>query len=119
MFILSEPIICFDVDDTLVMFTVKGDVENHPDAIDFPCPRGGTLKLVPHKKHIEYLKKAKADGFKVVVWSWAGAEWAKNVIDTLQLNDHVDMIMAKPEGYVDDMDVSVWMPERTYIQNED
>jgi predicted phosphatase len=114
MMLLKEPIIMFDVDDTLVLWGKEGGISNDPNAVDFEC-MGTIYKLVPHEKHIEYLKKCKHDGFKVVVWSYGGMDWAYEVVTTLNLTKYVDLIMSKPEEYVDDMDCKIFMHKRTYL----
>ena len=86
MYKMKEPIVCCDVDDTLILFAVEGGVDNHPDAIEMSCGPLSTVKVVPHKRHIEYLKNLHANGFHIIVWSAAGMEWAAEAVEKLGLN---------------------------------
>ena len=99
----SEHIITFDCDDTLIMwdedFTIykKGDVE-------IECPHDGHVTYHrPHKRHIGFLKKQKAKGYTVVVWSAGGTAWAEAVVKALNIQEYVDIVMSKPIKWVDDL----------------
>lgn len=100
--LFGEPTVYYDCDDTLVMWdrdysfssTVKGTV--HLELY------GNNYYLKPHKKHIALLKQHKSEGFKIVVWSAGGAPWAREIVSKLELTDQVDIILSKPEFYVDD-----------------
>lgn len=95
----------FDVDNTLVM---HGDEANEK-VVKFVDPYTGFIhKLVPNKSHIGMLKRCKGRGRGIVVWSHAGVGWAKSVVDTLGLQDYVDLIITKPEVYCDDVDIERW-----------
>lgn len=106
----------FDVDDTLVLWGMP----QHPDAIELK--NGDYVEsLVPHKKHIELIKQAKFRGHAVVVWSQGGEDWALAVVKALKLEEYVDVVMAKPMWYVDDLPVGAWLGEssRVYYKLED
>ena len=104
---LGTPTIFFDCDDTLVIWDKHGK-SNDFEAIKFTC-YGKEYKLIPHKPHIEALKKHKNDGYKIVVWSAGGEEWAAEVVKVLDLGDHVDCTLSKPEFYYDDKRVFEFM----------
>ena len=112
---IGTPTIYFDTDDTLVCW----EMHNNPNAIPFIC-YGKEYKLVPHTEHIKMLKKFKADGFQIVVWSAGGREWVEEVVNKLFLNDYVDVMLSKPSFYVDDVEVRHFMhkTKRLYIPYE-
>lgn len=95
---------CFDVDDTLVIWGRGQD----PKAIAMNN-WGFTERLVPHEGHIAQLKRHKFRGGFVIVWSQAGHDWALEVIKRLQLEPWVDLVMAKPTWYIDDLKADAWM----------
>lgn len=103
----------YDVDDTLVMHELHND-----KSIGIPDPYipGMTNFLTPNEKHITLLKKHKARGFTVVVWSQQGFEWAEAVVKALKLEEYVDAVFTKPSVYVDDLDVNAWFGQRVYLK---
>jgi phosphoserine phosphatase len=110
----NDNVVCFDVDDTLVMWNVPRDAEDLVVVDNF-----GTLEtLVPNRKHIELMRQFKARGFTVVVWTQGGASWAKNVIDALKISDMVDLVMRKPTWVVDDLSPTAWL-SRIYMEEKD
>lgn len=104
MIIGNEATICFDVDDTLIMWDDKSygapdDVKRMP-IVD---PNDGmTTNHEIHLRHVQFLKKQAAKGFTVIVWSASGAAWAGAVVKALGLEKHVTACIAKPIKYVDD-----------------
>ena len=99
----SEQIICFDVDDTLILWD-----ENHNQPFDgcisIKCPHSESMSFHrPHKRHIEFLKRQHAKGYSVVVWSSGGTAWAKDIVESLGLEKYVDIVMSKPIKWVDDL----------------
>jgi len=115
-FLDNETPIPYDVDDTLIIWDDechKGPQEGRTEII---CPYDGAITHhLLHKRHISLLKKHKSRGKGIVVWSAAGAAWANVVVQTLDLEEYVDVIMCKPGTYVDDLDVSEWMGNRVYL----
>lgn len=107
---MGDPTIFFDVDDTLVLW----DMEDDPDAIEFRC-YGQTHRLVPHKKHIEILKRHKEDGYKIIVWSAGGEAWARTIVDTLDLGDYVDYTISKPDWFYDDSPPRYFMHKHRWL----
>lgn len=114
-FFESEMNVFYDCDDTLVMW--------HDEPCDIiikdPYEEGISHNLKKHKKHIKLLKTHKAQGYGVVVWSAGGAKWAQSVVDALELNDHVDIIMAKPVKFIDDLTANEIMGTRVYLKDEE
>lgn len=99
----SEHSIFFDIDDTIIMWS---DTFRLPfdGAVKIVCPHDGQVSYHrPHKRHIEFLKKQKAKGMTVVVWSAGGVGWAAEVVRTLGLEEYVDIVVSKPDKYVDDL----------------
>jgi len=114
----GKRIIYYDVDDTLVMWDKASD----PKAIEIEAPNrvfGGqvTYKLLPHARHISHLKANSRTGNIVVVWSAGGNKWAEAVIKKLELEPFVDVVLTKPDEYVDDLDCYDFMGARTYKFN--
>lgn len=100
----SEMTIYFDVDDTLIFWddgTFQGPAS---DRIEIVCPHDGfTTHHRVHKRHVEFLKRQKAKGYAVIVWSAGGTKWAAEVVKTLGLENYVDFCVAKPLKWVDDL----------------
>lgn len=130
----NEVIVCFDVDDTLVLWG-KGPGSAYYDSyekykngltyspnplIEFINPYDSSLNyLKPHIRHIELLKQYKGRGFYVRVWSAGGWEWAESVVKTLGLEDYVDSVETKPSKYVDDLQAAEVLGVRVYIKDEE
>ena len=91
----------FDVDDTLILYEWSADRDS--EVIDISIE--GSLmqaRVVPHKYHTNQLKLHKTWGNGVVVWSRSGHDWAKTVVEKLNLTQYVDLVIAKPMYYYDD-----------------
>jgi FMN phosphatase YigB (HAD superfamily) len=108
----NEAIICFDIDETLLM-PEKGDGTDV-----FVKYNGRVEKRNPHRKHIQFLKDNYFRGFTIYLWSGNGAEWCAAASDALGLDEYVDHVMAKPIKIVDDLDPSEWLPKRIYLENK-
>jgi len=113
----NENVVCYDVDDTLVLWFSGCAPE---DKIKIVCPYGGSVThLKPHKRHIDLLKKHHGRGAYVVVWSAAGAQWARAVIEALGLEPFVDEVITKPNKYVDDLTANEILGTRIYLTDKD
>ncbi len=109
----QESTIFFDVDDTLVMW---GKAKKHEKVVHITCPYGSQQEtLRPHKGHIKVLKDRSKRGSFIIVWSAGGYQWANAVVKALGLEDYVNLIMSKPQMYVDDKKAKDIMGERLYI----
>lgn len=64
---------------------------------------GGTVWLKPHTAHLNLLRKYKAQGYTIIVWSAAGYRWARSATKALGIEDIVDFRMSKPLKYIDDL----------------
>jgi hypothetical protein len=98
-------IVCFDVDDTLVMWECPTTY-----ASSIAIENAGFVENVyPHDKHIKHLKNFKFRGQYVIVWSQGGVQWATAVVKALNLEEYVDLICTKPKWFYDDLQPSAWV----------
>ncbi len=121
-----------DVDDTLVFWNATPE-ELADRGVEITCP--GSLiyieeddtqsfapewkaLLLPHRKHIEQLRKHKMRGHKVIVWSAGGGDWAAAAVKALGLEDIVDLCLPKPDWYYDDLTPEEFMGKRYYMKDE-
>lgn len=103
----SDMVANIDVDDTLILWDdlcfngLPANVKNRTKVV---CPYDGTATWHKvHKRHVMFLKKLKARGYTIVVWSAAGTQWAEAVVKALELEDWVDWVQAKPQKVIDDL----------------
>ena len=103
MFYLDQSrLACFDCDDTLVNWDISKYPHTEDELVQVPDDQYH-WKVLPHHKNIELLKRLKAQGYGIVVWSAAGNDWARTVIQMLGIEQFVDICMSKPELAVDDL----------------
>lgn len=98
----KERVVYCDVDDTLILWDPKVYEHDPKDLIIF-TDEYGQWELLPHKANIDFLINLKRQGYGVVVWSAAGANWAEKVVNKLGLQEIPDMIISKPELAMDDL----------------
>jgi len=111
----DKPTLYVDVDDTLVMWNSFDMPESKQgDFLNIPCGNE-TVTVYPHRAHIDLLKQFKARGHNVVVWSQGGSDWAETIVNTLGLQDLVDVILTKPNWFVDDIPATVFLPDSNRI----
>lgn len=84
----------FDCDDTLIMWKTLD--------MNLPIVSIGGRDFQVHTKHVQKIKDYHLMGFKVFVWSTSGYEWAKTVVEALNLEEYVDFVMCKPHRIFDD-----------------
>lgn len=97
----AEKIWEFDVDDTLVLW----DLSKYPEVPKIEVLSEKTdryVLLVPHTKNIKLLQKLSMVGWYIRVHSGSGSEWARKVVEKLNLTRYVDEVCAKPLGRTDD-----------------
>ena len=99
---IKKPV-CFDVDDTLVMWN---SVRPNIKIVD-ETGYEGYYKV--NQENVEAIKFRHEEGDTVIVWSHGGIEWAKKVVLALGLSKYVDVVADKPYIYYDDLDASKWM----------
>jgi FMN phosphatase YigB (HAD superfamily) len=109
--IQSDRTVMVDCDDTLVLW----DKSEFPmeEFIEIEC-YGTSAVVVPHRKNLNTLLKFHKLGYRIVVWSASGWEWAENVVKALKLEDIVDTCMSKPRYYFDDLPCQEWMGPRIW-----
>lgn len=96
----SDMTIYFDVDETLVLW--EWSEEQRVKTI---CIKNGDCeeRVLPHTAHINKLFQHKVRGHKIIVWSQGGYEWAKHVVNALELQNVVDLVICKPQCFYDDL----------------
>lgn len=115
MVLESDNLVYFDCDDTLVLWKTDEDPNDPIIEVKDPYIEGTTVKLVPHIRNINLLKRNHGQGRAVVVWSAGGVQWAKNIVYSLGLKNYVSLIICKPSIYVDDLDIKDWGLNRVYL----
>jgi len=98
----KERVVYLDCDDSAILWSP----ENYPheeSELVYHEDQYGKWAFLPHKKNVEFVKNLKRQGYGVVVWSAAGADWAEKVVKMLKLEGYVDVILSKPELAVDDL----------------
>lgn len=115
----NDLIVVCDVDDTLVMWNNVKWWEPGPGLVEFCDPTdNGIVWLKPHTAHINLLKKYKAQGYTIIVWSAGGWRWAESVVKTLGLDHIVDVRQSKPLKFMDDLPANHVLGNRVYIPLE-
>jgi phosphoserine phosphatase len=102
----STKAIFIDVDNTLVF-----SLREYPHEVTHEVVKIGGRKFWVHAPHIEMMKDFKARGHSLIVWSAGGADWAASVIVALHLDTLVDLVISKPDWYIDDKKASEFMDE--------
>jgi phosphoserine phosphatase len=103
---VSSKIIYVDVDNTL-LFSLR----EYPHEVTHEVVKINGRKFWVHAPHIEMIKDFKARGHSIVVWSAGGAEWAQAAVLALNLESLVDVVLSKPDWYIDDKKASEFMDE--------
>jgi len=115
----NDHVVCFDVDSTLIEWIwdqfEKSELYDQGNLIDIRMNNYAT-SVKPHKVHIELLKRYKAKGKFVIVWTQSGYAWGEAVVKALGIEEYVDVILTKPEKYIDDLKADEWME---HIYKED
>lgn len=109
----NSHVVCFDVDDTLIHWPWPGDNMPEGSTLITVGLNSYTTQVLANNTHIELLKRYKAKGKFIIVWSKSGHKWAEAVVKALGLIDRVNLVLSKPEKYVDDLDANQWM-EHTF-----
>jgi hypothetical protein len=79
-------------------------------------PEANCSELVmPHERHIQLIRQFKARGHTIVVWSQGGWSWAESVVKTLGIENLVDIVMDKPNWYIDDLPAEAFMRLPIYL----
>ena len=126
----GNTIVFIDVDDTLIMWSPTQE-ELDQRGIEITCPASMVViddeikpshtwkaVVVPHRKHIEHLKRHKMRGHTVVVWSAGGFDWALAAVQALHLEEFVDIVISKPTWMIDDKKPEQFMPKPHWGKDE-
>lgn len=103
--IKDRNVIVSDVDDTLILWDEKSRdlTADLKGRIVIVCPYDGKpYSFIVHQRHVDFLKREKAKGSFVIVWSRSEGAWAETVVKALGLENHVDISMSKPNKCLDD-----------------
>jgi hypothetical protein len=110
----SEQIRPFDVDGCLI--TEPSGHAEHAYAVEIIDPvTKRPLRFKVNKAMVRLIKEEHQRGGYVIVWSRSGWEWARNVVQALDLVPCVDQVMSKPIVYFDNEPVKNWMKDRVFI----
>jgi predicted HAD superfamily phosphohydrolase YqeG len=95
-----------DVDDTLIFWTGTDTAVN----TKFVKINGETFRC--NLPLVEKLHILKAAGYKIIVWSQGGGDWARDVSEAIGITDLIEACLAKPMFYYDDLPVDKWIGKR-------
>jgi hypothetical protein len=90
-----------DVDDTLIMWSIPSGYTGPLVETNY---NGFKDVGIPNLHAVNHLKKMKARGYSVVVWSAGGSEWAEAAVKALGIEEYVDTISPKFDFHLDDVD---------------
>ena len=111
----NELITFFDVDSTIIFDTNEATI----DTVTYLDVTGRAFLAKPHKVHIDQMRKHKARGYTVIVWSGNGYQHAENVVKALGLENYVDYCMSKAVKYWDDLeDANQILTSRVYLEDK-
>lgn len=100
----KEIVVLVDTDNTIAKWSKKHNIPGE-GRIEFICPYSKEkIYLKPHLVHLRLIKQYKSRGYGVIVASKAGYAWSKEVVEKLGIEEYVDLIMTKPDKWVDDSD---------------
>ena len=114
--IKNDNVAYFDVDETLLIYDFPQEKMN--EAIQVSIEGGPSVYVVPHRVHVEQVRRHKAWGNGVVVWSRSGWQWAKAAVIALGLDKYVDAVAAKPFYYYDDKKCCEILGEHRYKEDK-
>lgn len=103
--ISGNKFVYFDVDDTLIDWNKR----NTEKSLCFQDSSGGIWQMEPKWEIVKRLKAHKKNGDTIVVWSQGGWDWAMEVVETLGIEQHVDVVLSKPHEYYDDIHCNEFM----------
>lgn len=103
-----------DVDDTLVLWNKSDYPDDEQIEVNLTGKPGHQTFLIPHQKNINMFIKFAKMGYDMIVWSKTGYDWAKLIVEALELQPYVSAIASKPNFYFDDREASDWIGERVY-----
>lgn len=108
----NERTIFSDVDGTLIVHGPKKGAMT-VDVYDPEAKKFVTMGI--NRSMVKLVREEKARGAFIVAWSRGGYQWAKSVINALNLENHVDLVMTKPVAYFDDLPAQEWLETRIFL----
>lgn len=109
----NEQVFGFDID--LTMISKRRKLPEHGDIyVENPYTKE-TVYFKPHYAHMDLLKEMHGRGRYIIIWTASGTQWAKAIVEALELTQFVHIIMTKPIGYIDDLPVEQWLNNRIYL----
>lgn len=122
MIVGNDQTVCFDVDDTLIIWddlSYKEQIETQSRVVITDPYDGLKTSHVVHQRHINFLMRMKSRGYTVVVWSSSGAAWAAAAVKALGIESSVDICISKPSKIVDDLkNTNEIIPEPMFLNIE-
>jgi hypothetical protein len=112
MKIIKKETIMVDVDSTLVMWP-KLYHEERSGSIKANY-YGTPIYVNPHTYHIDLVKAYYSRGFRIIVHSANGWEWALEIVKKLELENYIHEVSTKFVKYIDDKPADEWT-KRIYI----
>jgi hypothetical protein len=124
-------VVYFDVDDTLVYSSPTAkQLQDHGIQVEAPLANyiddsgkfvesSGTNKrmIVPHRAHIDQLKKHAMRHHTIVVWSAGGEKWAAAAVKAMGLEQYVSLCICKPQWCYDDKQPQDFIPKPQYLED--
>jgi predicted HAD superfamily phosphohydrolase YqeG len=95
--ITNELRVAVDVDNTIIKW-VNSPTENSKTVSYY----GTSKEVEPNQAVIAFVKSLKQRGYHVTVHSNNGWQWAKNVVEALELESVVDLVCTKSSKCIDD-----------------
>ena len=112
--VAHERIIPVDVDETLIIHENPLSYSRYVDVED-PLEAGKFITLGVNEPMVKILKDESLRGAFIIVWSRSGHQWAEAIVKALNLSYYVNIVMTKPQVYLDDKEVSEWLKDRIYL----
>jgi hypothetical protein len=103
--VINRNVVCSDVDDTLILWDDKSRdlTADTTGRLIVICPYDNKpYSFLVHHRHVDFLKREKAKGSYIIVWSRSEGPWAEVVVKALNLEAYVDLAISKPVKCLDD-----------------
>ena len=113
----STRILYVDVDSTLIRWDRWNEDTRYSYAIESKFDTDDEEKEARNimsvcLETVRIMKQHKERGHSVVVWSAGGAEWAEYAVKSLGLEPLVDLVISKPDWFIDDLQSHDFMPDK-------
>jgi hypothetical protein len=113
--IKNERPVFTDIDGTLI---VHGPKQGIPTVQVYDPESCKYVTMGINRAMVKIVREEKARGAFIIAWSRGGYQWAKNVINALDLEEHTDIVMTKPLVYLDDIPVEKWLETRIFLSED-